>query len=138
MTLRVHTPTDLGECARLFLQMYGAQEPGLTQDIAEARLRRMLDACWSLTELRDGPDVIGFALWVDLVEYVFLRSFAIDADRRAGGLGRRFAEKLEAEAFPPGVPIRLEVAEDGPHGFWASVGFKTKTTGMWLTERAAG
>ncbi|MEM7189186.1 MAG: hypothetical protein AAF439_06215 [Pseudomonadota bacterium] len=137
MSLSLHTPTDLAGSARLFVQMYEALGYDVTLDAAPARLQGMIDAGFQLTELRDGDDVIGFALWIDLADYVFIRSFAIDADRREGGLGRTFFERLKAEVLPVRPEYRIEVVATGPHGFWQSLGFEPKTTGMWLTERDA-
>lgn len=134
MKLSLHTPTDLTGCSRLFVQMYQALGYDVSIETAPRRLNGMLEAGFQLTELRDGDDVIGFALWVDLADYVFIRSFAIDQNRRADGLGREFFEKLKAEVLPRRPEYRIEVVESGPHGFWKSIGFEPKTTGMWLTE----
>ncbi|MEM6661084.1 MAG: hypothetical protein AAF666_02795 [Pseudomonadota bacterium] len=135
--LSLHTPTDFTGCARLFVQMYEALGYDVSLETAPARLGGMLDAGFQLTELRDGGDVIGFALWIDLADYVFIRSFAIDSDRRTAGLGSVFFERLKAEVMPSRPEYRIEVVDTGPHGFWSSLGFEAKTTGMWLTERHA-
>jgi len=124
--------TDLAGAARLFAQMYATPV-----EEAHQRLDAMQRGKWQVTEMVDDDHgAVAFALWVDLDEYIFLRSYAVDADRRISGLGRTFFEHLQAEVFPKGKTIRLEVASDGPHEFWAKMGFATMTTGMWLEAAA--
>lgn len=125
--MRIGEATDLGGAARLFAQMYS-----IAFEDAHRRLAAMQKGVWQVTELVDDDDAVAFALWVDLDEYIFLRSYAVDAEKRVAGLGRTFFERLRADIFPAGKTIRLEVAEDGPHGFWEKMTFKPMTTGMWL------
>ena len=130
--MQVREATDLAGVARLFAQMYS-----VPVEQAHSRLAAMQAGKWNVTEGVDDQGAVAFALWVDLDEYLFLRSYAVDAERRVGGLGRVFFERLRAEIFPQGKTIRLEVANDGPHGFWAKMGFAQVTTGMWLEAEAA-
>ena len=130
--MRLGEATDLAGTARLFAQMYSTPV-----DEAQRRLAAMQNGKWNVTEGVDDQGAVAFALWVDLDEYIFLRSYAVDAERRVGGLGRMFFERLRSEIFPAGKTIRLEVANDGPHGFWAKMGFAQVTTGMWLEAEAA-
>lgn len=120
------------EAAPLFAGMYGEDTA-----VSEQRLTRMCAGGWRLTVWPEGDSIIAFALWMDMVEYVFLRSFAVDPSRREGGRGRRFFEALRVEAWPSGRQIRLEVAPDGPRAFWERLGLRMKSTGMWLPEGAA-
>ena len=135
--LALVTPGTPDGAVALFLDMYGATGATEHERAAHARQRlaRMLASNWQVTELRSGQTVIGFALWVDLAEYVFVRSFAIDPAWRARGLGARFFARLRAEVFPRGIPVRIEVTETGPHAFWRRLGFSPRTTGMWLDTR---
>ena len=130
--MQVHEATDLAGAARLFAQMYS-----VPVEQAQSRLAAMQAGKWNVTEGVDDQGAVAFALWVDLDEYLFLRSYAVDAERRVGGLGRTFFDCLRAEIFPQGKTIRLEVANDGPHGFWGKMGFRQVTTGMWLEAEAA-
>ena len=110
--------------------------PGYKLKKAEARQRlaAMQEGPWQIHELRVDGSAVGFVLWVDLVEYVFVRSFAIDMKRRRGGMGRAFFDLLRNETWPAGRQIRLEVAKGGPWAFWEKLEFKAMTTGMWLFE----
>lgn len=130
--MRIGEASDLAGVARLFAQMYSVP----VQE-AHSRLSAMQQGKWQVTELVDDEGAVAFALWVDLGEYVFLRSYAVDAEQRVEGLGRTFFERLRGEVLPQGKTIRLEVANDGPHGFWAKMGFAQVTTGMWLEAEAA-
>ena len=130
-------PIDLTASARLFSGMYSRPGASISQRQALARLTAMVEGPWQVTEMRMDGTVAGFALWTDLTEYVFLRSFAIDPTRRRDGAGRLFMERMRAEVWPAGRQVRLEVAKGGPWAFWEKVGFTARTTGMWLEADAA-
>lgn len=122
---------DLEIAARLFATMYSRPSAEIPVDKALHRLSVMQAGPWRITELRLDGNVAGFALWVDLVEYVFLRSFSIDPKRRRDGLGRAFFAALQSDVWPEGRQIRLEVAKGGPWAFWEKLDFQPMTTGMW-------
>lgn len=125
---------DLAASARLFAAMYSRPNAEMTVDDALRRLATMQAGPWRVTELRLDGKPAGFALWVDLVEYVFLRSFSVDPKRRRDGLGRTFFAAMQSSVWPDGRQIRLEVAKGGPWAFWEKLDFKPVTTGMWHFE----
>ena len=133
-SLSIAEPENLEMSARLFAGMYSRPGYRLTEAEALRRLEAMQDGPWQVHELRIDGAPVGFVLWVDLVEYIFVRSFAIDPKRRRGGMGRAFFELLRKELWPSGRQIRLEVAKGGPWAFWEKLKFKAMTTGMWLFE----
>ena len=132
--LSIAEPQNLDMSARLFAGMYSRPGYRLTEADARKRLAAMQDGPWQVHELCVDGTPVGFVLWVDLVEYIFVRSFAIDPKRRRGGMGRAFFDLLRSETWPAGRQIRLEVAKGGPWAFWEKLKFKAMTTGMWLFE----
>ncbi|MEM7422333.1 MAG: hypothetical protein AAF334_01350, partial [Pseudomonadota bacterium] len=85
---------DLTMSARLFAAMYSHSGALVTESEAHSRLASLQSGPWRISELRMDGRQVGFALWVDLVEYVFIRSFAIDPARRRAGMGRAFLSQL--------------------------------------------
>ena len=132
--LSIAEPENLDLSARLFAGMYSRPGYRLTKADAYKRLAKMKEGPWQIHELHLNGTAVGFVLWVDLVEYVFVRSFAIDPKRRRGGMGRAFFDLLRDDIWPAGRQIRLEVAKGGPWAFWEKLKFKAMTTGMWLFE----
>lgn len=132
--LTIEEPENLDLSARLFAGMYSRPGYRLTEAEAYRRLATMQAGPWQIHELRIDGSAVGFVLWVDLVEYVFVRSFAIDPKRRRDGMGRAFFKLLREGTWPAGRQIRLEVAKGGPWAFWEKLKFKAMTTGMWLFE----
>ncbi len=132
--LTIAEPENLDLSARLFAGMYSRPGYRLTEAEARTRLAAMQAGPWQIHEMRIDGSAVGFVLWVDLVEYVFVRSFAIGPKRRRGGMGRTFFNLLREGTWPAGRQIRLEVAKGGPWAFWEKLKFKAMTTGMWLFE----
>ncbi|MEM7684738.1 MAG: GNAT family N-acetyltransferase [Pseudomonadota bacterium] len=128
--------TDLTEASRMFAEMYSYPGYTLTEAEAHQRLTIMQAGPWRVTQARLDEKTVGFALWTDLIEYIFLRSFAIDRAARTGGLGKQFLAGLRQDIWPAGRQVRIEVADGGPRGFWEKLGFKAITTGMWLYDEA--
>ncbi|MEM9138314.1 MAG: hypothetical protein AAGB15_00660 [Pseudomonadota bacterium] len=136
-SLEVVRPDDVAASVRLFIQMYGDRGSEPTGERVDDRLLGMISVGYQLTELRRDGLVIGFALWIDLYDYVFIRSFGIDIAHRSDGLGRQFFEKLTASVFPPRPQVRVDVLDAGPHGFWKKMGFQPMTTGLWRSNKGA-
>ncbi|MEM9062518.1 MAG: hypothetical protein AAGD13_18810 [Pseudomonadota bacterium] len=132
--MMVREAKDLTEASRMFAEMYSSPECPLSEAEAASRLERMQTGPWRVTEACIDDQVAGFALWTDLVEYIFVRSFAIDQNVRTGGLGARFLTALRTDVWGEGREVRLEVAPGGPSGFWNRLGFTAMTTGMWLSD----
>lgn len=121
---------DLPALARLSVQLAAALGGSQTPEVARGRFASHLRHGYRVAAFRSGEAIIGYALWLDLGDHVFLRQFVIDAPLRGRGLGRALFERLAAEVFPPRREIRLDVLHGGPVGFWSALGFATKTTGM--------
>lgn len=121
---------DLLALARLRVQLAAVHGGQLTVEAARERLAGNLRHSYRVTAFRAGEAIVGYALWLDLGDHVFLRQFVLDEALRGRGLGRELFERLAAEAFPPRREIRLDVLHGGPAGFWTALGFAAKTTGM--------
>ena len=128
---------EIGTVLALFRGMYPDRAARESVAETEQALAMMLERGWSITALVDGDGAVGFALWIDLGEYVFLRSFAIAPARRTAGLGAQFIDRLCRDVFPNGIQVRIEVAQDGPQAFWRQQGFEAMTTGLWKTTKEA-
>ena len=123
---------DLPALAALRAQLSGKPDDADALARAAERFALNLRHGCRATGFRLDGRLVGYALWLDLGDHVFLRQFVIDAGHRGRGLGREAFRRLVAEVLPPRGEIRLEVMEGGPQGFWSGLGFAPRSTGMRL------
>jgi len=115
------TPTGAAELpvlARLYVQMYEVHGVPLTTEAASAKLAKMLQAPSQhglLFEHGDQP--IGFIIWAELGDHVFIRDYLIDTAYRGRGLGAALFTRLRSESLPSKLPIRLEASADHSRRF---------------------
>ena len=69
---------------------------------------------------------IGYALYREDPDWVYLRQFFIEAEMRRNGLGRQAMSWLKQKPWNESKIIRVEVLTANPEGisFWKAVGFK--------------
>jgi len=94
---------------------------------AEAEAIARSSVADNLLVARAGDRVVGFALstpGVLLGEY--LKILAVEADRRAAGLGRRLMEELERRAFArwPNVYLCVSDFNTGARAFYRRIGYE--------------
>lgn len=122
---------DLAVLAALYAQMYEAHDCRIAPDTATRKLARMLAAPGQRALLfSHGGLTLGFAIWADLGDHVFIRDYLIDAAHRGHGLGAALFARLRAEALPPGLPVRLEASADPARRFWEAQGLAAWSSGM--------
>jgi ribosomal protein S18 acetylase RimI-like enzyme len=146
---------ELADCRRLVL----ASEPWITLGYgdSEAEALARSSAADNLIVARAGDRVVGFALstpGILLGEY--LKLLAVEADRRAAGIGRRLMEELERRAFArwPNVYLCVSDFNTGARAFYHRLGYEEvgalrdlllpgkaeilmrKTSGAWRGHRS--
>ena len=98
------------------------------------------DAETKLTLVLDAPNqqglkfvqkdhLIGFVIWADMGDHIFIRDYLIDAAHRRRGLGASLFARLRAEHFDT-RPLRLEASADHSLAFWKAQGFHAWNSGM--------
>ncbi|MGF1445495.1 MAG: GNAT family N-acetyltransferase [Pikeienuella sp.] len=136
VVLRPAGQADLPALARLYVAMAEAHGERMALAAAEAKLGRMLASPAQQAVLFErGGLAIGYVLWADLGDHVFIRGFALAPEVRGQGLGRALWQRFHAEILPP-KPVRLEVVAPGPEAFWRAMGFASWSTGMRTDHRS--
>ncbi|MEO0819241.1 MAG: GNAT family N-acetyltransferase [Pseudomonadota bacterium] len=116
----------------LYNQMLAAHGDSMAADAICEKLGKGLDAGQRATLFRHARRTVGFVVWADLGDHVFIRNFLIDEDLRRQGLGRTLFERFRTECLAPGTPLRLEASADHALRFWEAMGFAAWSTGMRL------
>jgi ribosomal-protein-alanine N-acetyltransferase len=116
---------EVGDCRRLVL----GHEPWITLGYGEAEIEAIArsSAADNLLVARAADRVVGFALstaGILLGEY--LKLLAVEADRRAAGIGRRLMEELERRAFArwPNVYLCVSDFNTGARAFYRRIGYE--------------
>lgn len=121
---------DLPVLTGLYLEMAEAHGEGLVPADVSAKLRKMLAAPGQQAVLFEaGGEPVGFCVWADLGDHVFVRNYCITKMLRGAGLGAGIWSRLRAEILPA-KPARLEVSAAHAEAFWTSQGFAPWSTGM--------
>ncbi len=91
----------------------------------KARMEGWLAGEYQAALFEDDAGPVGYALFRFDREYVYLRQFYIELERRRKGLGREAMAWLSQHVFPPDTRIRLDVLVSnlGAIDFWRSLGF---------------
>jgi len=122
---------DIPVLAGFYVQMYAAHGHRIGPEAASAKLAKMLQAPGqSALMFKHGERPLGFVIWVDLGDHVFIRNYVIDAAHRGRGLGSALFARLRDEILPPGRPVRLEATADPSLRFWKAQGFSAWSSGM--------
>ncbi|GMG84064.1 hypothetical protein LNKW23_32780 [Paralimibaculum aggregatum] len=128
--LRPAESGDLPALAELYVGMAASHGTAMTAAAAEGKLALMLGVPAQQAVLMEAEGrPLGYVLWADLGDHVFIRNYAIAAEQRGAGLGAALWQRLRAEVLPA-RPIRLEVSADHARDFWQSRGFVAWSTGM--------
>ena len=93
-------------------------------DELRARIYSWLDDSYFAAVIEKQTSVIGYVLWRDDEEYVYVRQFYIERTFRRTGQGTKAIQELK-RSFWPGRYIRLEMLchNSAALPFWRSLGF---------------
>jgi len=121
---------DLTALARLYAQMAAAHGHPMAEAAARDKLALMLGspAIRAILFRHEGRE-IGFLVWADLGDHLFVRNFAIDAEHRRRGLGAALFARARDDVLAD-KPLRLETSADHATAFWTAQGFRVWSTGM--------
>jgi len=75
---------------------------------------------------RRGPQTVGYALYREEPQWIYLRQLFVKAEMRRKGIGREAISWLKENVWKDSKIIRVEVLTGNPQGisFWKAVGFK--------------
>ncbi len=132
VTLTPAGAAELPTLARLYVQMHEAHGREITAADASAKLRKSIGAGLNTLLFMNRDRALGFVLWADLGDHVFIRNYVIERASRGRGLGAALFARFRAEILAPGTAIRLESTADHAHRFWEAQGLTAWSTGMRL------
>ena len=91
----------------------------------EQRMRGWLAGEYRALIFEDNSEVVGYALFREQPEEIYLRQFFIVRHRRGQGLGRRAVEIMRGELWPGTKRLTVDVlvANKRATAFWRSVGY---------------
>ncbi len=91
----------------------------------ETRMRSMLDGDYTATVFEWGERVVGYALWREELEWVYLRQFFVARRFRRRGVGRQAIRMLVDQVWPANMRVRVNVLIGNRPAleFWRAVGF---------------
>lgn len=126
----------LDALAPLYVQLNRAHPRPDVAEITAARAARklglMLGAGHRACLFRHGGIVLGYTVWMEMGDHLFIRNFLIAEGYRGCGLGRSLFARLRAEVWGPDREIRLEAAGAPALGFWQAMGLTSWSTGLRL------
>ena len=138
ITYRFAVPADVPVLApmnHLLIRDEGHRNP-MTLSQLEERMRAWPGGEYQAVIFEDQARPVGYALFKQEPEWVYLRQFFVQPERRRHGVGRAAMRWLLAHAWKRAVRVRLDVLEGNSVGigFWRSLGF----TDYYLTMERAG
>lgn len=145
--LRTATAADCDLLASMndhLIQDEGGQNTMSQLQLAE-RMRRWLDEGWvAVLVMFGGKLVIGYALFQQRQDeqepqqhVIYLRQYFIQSMFRGKGYGQAVFEQLEADYFPLGAKVVVDVLASNPAGrrFWEKIGFRSYAIPSRLEKR---
>jgi GNAT superfamily N-acetyltransferase len=106
----------------------------------EARMRGWLAGEYRAVIFEIDGAPVGYALFRPDESGVHLRQLFVDRAHRRQGLGREALRRLQAELWPAGARISVEVLVGNARGlaFWRAVGFADHAITLTSTPKPAG
>ena len=141
MEFRTATVADAVALARMNWQLIRDEghrnEMSLTE--LEARMAGWLEGEYTAVVFAESGQLVGYALYRQEPEHVYLRQFFVEPEYRRRGLGRAAIEWLHENAWNGGR-VRLDVLVGNAVGlaFWRAVGFRDYCLILELTEASPG
>jgi GNAT superfamily N-acetyltransferase len=92
----------------------------------EQRMRSWLDGEYQAVVFEDEQGAAGYALYKREAEWVYVRQFFVQSERRRQGIGRAALAWLRENSWRESAGIRLDVLIGNAGGiqFWRSMGFE--------------
>jgi GNAT superfamily N-acetyltransferase len=124
---RPATVADVPMLARMnqpLIEDEGHRNP---MDLSElkTRMRSMLGGDYTATLFEGDKHVVGYALWRDEPDWLYLRQFFVARDYRRRGIGAQAVRLLTEVVWPAEKRVRVNVLIGNRAGmeFWRAVGF---------------
>ena len=114
----------LAEMNQQLIQDEGHRNP-MTLAQLEQRMRGFLNGEYRVVLFSRSSEPVGYALFRDEPEFVYLRQFFVAAACRRQGIGRAAIEWMRRHAWTGSQRVRLDVLIGNAQGlaFWRAVGF---------------
>ena len=121
------TPADAPRLAQMngwLIADEGHRNP-MSLDELTWRMRRWLENEYRAVIFEEPEACVGYALFKEEPDWIYLRQFFICKDRRRQGLGRAAIEWLSTNVWSDPARLRLDVLINNVAGlaFWKSLGF---------------
>jgi len=125
-----YRPATLDDCQRLvefnaqLIKDEGHRNPMTVAELAD-RMRAWLAGEYRAVIFVAEQGPVGYALFRDEPEHIYLRQFFVKKESRRQGIGRSAIEHLVRNEWPAQKRIRLDVlvGNAAAIAFWRSVGF---------------
>ena len=138
MHFRFATSEDAAVLALLNQQLIRDEGHGNPMNLSQLteRIAGWLDGEYQAVLFAEDHTAVGYALFRREPEFVYLRQFYVQADRRRKGIGRSAFHWLWQNAWPDALRLRIDVLVDNVVGrqFWRSVGFQEYCVTMEATQ----
>jgi ribosomal protein S18 acetylase RimI-like enzyme len=125
---RFATSTDCATLASMNQQLIRDEghRNRMTAVELEERMRAWLASDYRAVIFERDGEPVGYALFRNEPDYVYLRQFYVRQECRRRGIGRAAIEWLAANICESGARIRIEVLTGNPAGiaFWRACGFQ--------------
>jgi predicted acetyltransferase len=107
----------------------------MSLDELESRMAEWLCSDYKAVLFEVDGAVIGYTLFRDGLEFVYVRQFFVGRDHRRKGYGRRAFDLLRASEWNDAIRLRLDVLVDNhaARAFWHAVGFTDYCMTMEMT-----
>lgn len=115
----------LAQMNRQLIEDEGHRNSMATEEL-ENRMKSWLKADHQAVVFQQGTEVLGYALFKQEPEWLYLRQFFVRREKRRQGIGRNAIAWLLQNAWGDGKRIRLDVLIGNSVAiqFWRSVGFE--------------
>ena len=91
----------------------------------EGRMAAFLTGDYSAVLFEEAGRLLGYALYKQEAEWIYLRQFFVLPENRRSGVGRMAFQWLQSNVWRNWPRVRVEVLTNNPTGiaFWRSIGF---------------
>ena len=128
MTFRFATQDDCPLLATLNHQLIHDEghRSRMTVPELELRIRAWLGGEYCAVLFEDDGQVVGYALFREEAEEIYLRQLFVVRHRRRQGFGRRAVELLRGEVWPKGKRLTVDVLVKNQQAaaFWRALGYQ--------------
>lgn len=126
MKIRIASGQDIPVLAEMNSKLImdeGHRNPMSLDELVE-RMNAFFQDSYQAALFQTTNEIVGYCLWRNETDYVYIRQFFIEKNSRRGKLGKTFFDMLKTEVWE-GRRLRLEVlAHNAPAiKFWRSMGF---------------